>query len=354
VSRDRRFRRREGKPTCGLVYGWDGSEIINEAEAERVREMGERILAGERATDIARDFTHRGIPRKRQGKLVRMDGTLLVGETAGWGAGAIRTCLTTPRNYGLIRMPEDGTMKVGDFQGIFPPEQYAQMLHVLEGRGNRQTRPRRMTMLTGLISCADCKLKMVRNTSSSGRSVLACKKTASDLSPRACGGNSIPVDVVEAFVTEWVWAEVDGAQLADFLVEQPTVDVAGITAELQRIEVTLEKAADQTMLPPDDDNHLMIIDYKRMCRSAEKRREELTEQLSRMTSHSVLAPFAGQAGALRERWEQPTTTMDWKRNIIAEVLEREGIRIEVTPGGRRNRANDEADLLRIHVVSARS
>jgi hypothetical protein len=55
---------------------------------------------------------------------------------------------------------------------------------------------------------------------------------------------------------------------------------------------------------------------------------------------------------MREKWQEPNTPVGWKRTIVAEVLEREGVRIEVTPRGRRNRADDEGDPLRILVVAA--
>lgn len=113
-------RARRGVPNGGLGYGWiraeSGEWIVDETEAAVVREVTDRLLAGDSLHGITADLTARGVPtpgRRRTG--------------AGWGRSSVKKLATRPANAGLRvhhRGRPDETLTDGAWPPIVPRERW--------------------------------------------------------------------------------------------------------------------------------------------------------------------------------------------------------------------------------------
>lgn len=325
VKRSRRRRRREGLPAPTAAYGWDSTTQINAAEAVEVRAMVGRVLGGEALNTIARSLNERSVPcksatQRRQAHLA----------PAKWAASNVKAVLTTPRNYGLLRHP-DGTIEPGSFHGICAASEFHAVERALADRSRRQ-RPRRLTLLTRLVHCATCGTPMLRNTSVSysgeARTVLACKGVEGRRS--ACGGHtSIDSDAVDSLITEAVVGWVDEMDLAAHLGPTANLDVATLQGALLALEAKLQEATAKWLLPDEDPGHWDYDRYDAVALMVKDQKEDLLARLATATARSVLGPFAGQPGALRDAWGP--MSVEVRREVIMEALDLRHVRIEVEP-----------------------
>jgi DNA invertase Pin-like site-specific DNA recombinase len=360
VKRSRRRRRREGLPTLARAFGWNGSSEINEDQARHVRQAIESFLGGENMNTIAVRLNTAGVGRSRDGLRNQRTGEIMI--TKGWNVQAVKSLLTTPRHYGLVwhpgeENPDEGEIKPGNFQGICPPDWYWQVIHTIDRRGgNRkgprgpEARPRRLSLLTGLVKCAGCGNSLERHCMKTGRPTLACKK---HVGTTRCGGGNIDAGTVEEAVTEAVIVWVDEMDLGAYIKPQAAVDVPAIQGRLAMLEAKLEEATGHWLLPDDDPEHWDKDRYDAVSRGVKAQREDLAAQLATVTERSMLAPYAGQPGALAAAWDG--LAVECRREIIIEALNLRSISIFVDPytGGYHNRKWDPDDAAMVSAALAR-
>jgi hypothetical protein len=279
-------------------------------EAKLIREAVERVLSGDTMAAVARDWNERGVPTKA--------GTR-------WYTSTLKAILTNPRHAGLVPYTDRVTKvreAVGDAQwpAIIPRARWEQLQQVIEARGNRAIRPRRSTMLTGLVAC-HCGASMIRDDHR-GRPVWACQtKVGYD----NCGHNRIPALPLEETITEAVFEVVDGADLAR-QAENPKPDpTARLAAELAALEQR-ESAAAASFTA----GRLTLKMFEKASTDIAAKQQHLRAQLARASDVTPLAPFAGRTGALRRTWDD--LSAERKRSIIAAALELQNVSIVVRPG----------------------
>lgn len=122
-------RARRGVPNGGLGYGWtrsdDGGWVLNEAEAAIVREVTDRLLAGETLHALTDDLNERGVPAPGSGENRRRATTNPDGTR--WGRSSVKKIATRPANAG-IRVRHRGkpteTMTDGQWPAILPRDRW--------------------------------------------------------------------------------------------------------------------------------------------------------------------------------------------------------------------------------------
>jgi hypothetical protein len=147
--------RPHGKNVYGYrrIYNQHNRELISvkivDAEAEVLREAARRLLAGESARSISRDFNARASTAQDTGRQ--------------WHANKVVEVLTRPAYAGIRAFRSDRRESApGDYPAIWPPifdaETYAQLIKLREQRkrrrGSHSTNAK--YLLTGVAKCAGC------------------------------------------------------------------------------------------------------------------------------------------------------------------------------------------------------
>lgn len=324
--------RERGIPAAPRSFGWIDAMRQEPDEAEEVRRIVKRFLAGDSLYAIANDLTGRGVAGKNGGEF--------------WQVATVKQLLQHPRNYGLVsyleptptaERPDKKTLRIirpGIFDGICPAEQYEEVQSLLASR-RRQMRPRKTALLTNLVFCFTCGQPLRRNQHGhdKNRSMLVCR---AQYQKPGCPGITIDADLVEDHITKAVFAAVDNADLAQMAKDDKGKRTAAqLARQLAALEARADEAADRHLLADDDDKFLDLDAYGRLAKRIKAEREDLHEKIAELSTAAALRPYAGKAGALEAKWE--SLTLPIKREIVAEALELDGVRIVVKPVPPENR-----------------
>ena len=175
----RHFGYHSGNPdTCGC-----GDEVacirhaVREDEADILREVAERWLAGEPMRALARDLQERGVPTVRGG---------------AWSRTGLRKTLMSPRLAG-IRVHRRGddvrTVRLRDWTPVFSDELHGRLVAADSTSANRRA-PERY-LLTGLLRCGGCGSNLNGKLHAENRRRYTCLQ---------CHRNGIGADPVDAAV----------------------------------------------------------------------------------------------------------------------------------------------------------
>lgn len=127
---------RGDRPGGPRAYGWTtGRRDVIPEEIAVIREMADRVLAGEGLATITKDLNARGL-RSAQGK--------------PWARNTVRHLLTNPATAGLRRQPDGGAVK-GDWDGAFSKATWDKLCAMLGDPSRKTTHRLRNYLLTGLI-----------------------------------------------------------------------------------------------------------------------------------------------------------------------------------------------------------
>lgn len=317
----------KGLPPLGAAYGWIDAVTPHDAEAAVVRSMVARTLAGESLSSIARRLNDAGVAKKRDTTKGR------------WAAGDVASILRTPRNYGLVRRP-DTTTTAGAFAGIVPAEYFGQVVGVLAERAKPSRRPRRASMLAGLLFCERCGNPLQANTTGALRPVFTCRR---QVSTDRCGGGSIDRELVEGQITRIVQRYVDTLDLAALADPAAAPDTTAIRERLAAIPADIEEATTQWRRwretagadgwPPEA--------YGEAVRQLKAETDTLNDALANASKVSVLNPYAGRPGALARAWDGLAPAV--RRQIIVDTLDLQSQRLVVTPRPAGYRSNTKID-----------
>jgi DNA invertase Pin-like site-specific DNA recombinase len=299
----------------------------DQAEAELIRKATDDVIAGASLTDVARRWNAAGIRQAQQSA----DDPL----PPRWSGSNVRRVLLSPRNAGLVphyrpeKVTVDGkqiTRTVIDSMGeakwpaIVDRAKWERCRKVLEDRSPHYVQPRRRSLLTGLVLCANCGARMLRN-SHQGRKVWRCPsdpgKLGSDGKP-ACGRLSIGAEDLEDYLTRLTFSWCDAASMDEIVDGQDgeREQSEQLTAELKDIQLRLDEAADSMAA-----GRTSMRAYEALTSRLEARQRNLLEQFARIGSNDagVLARYAGRPGTLKAAWDEQLT-MDEKRVVIRRAI----------------------------------
>ncbi|WP_440221457.1 recombinase family protein [Dietzia sp. MNB45] len=190
--------------SCGRVYGWqDGGNKIEPAEADVVRELVRRIIAGETPTAIAADLNDRGIPTVRG---------------ARWTGIGVRKCAGRASNA-AIREHNGRLHYNGQWEPIITREEYEQVTSVLSKKVVHYRRSTgRKYLLTGLVYC-ECGNKISATVGSGERKpAYRCKTYLSNDHRRiGCGKVSRNIAALELLTKKAILKRLESPKLLEVI-----------------------------------------------------------------------------------------------------------------------------------------
>jgi site-specific DNA recombinase len=294
-------------------YGWapvdtpDGRRLTPvPAEAEVIREVAGRLVAGESARHVAIDLNRRGVP---------------TATGRPWNSTTLLQIARSPRLVGRlvdsrhqVKVDGDGRPLPGP-PAILDETTFARLQRALTGIRSEWGRRSDAALLSGLVRCSLC-----------GRS---CHGWAAD-HPQAsyvCHGRSDGTCKGVAMLRRWV----DGYVVAAVLERLDPDTVTRIRAErapsddpeVARRRVELDRQLDRL----EEDRLAGLYDddpvrYRRLWRDVVTRRDELVRREQAPVLGDVVPVDFGDGW-----WESPTTTDGERRAVLRAVIDR----VELAP-----------------------
>jgi DNA invertase Pin-like site-specific DNA recombinase len=279
------------------AFGYDDQGQIVPTEAEVIREMARRVLAGEALRTLTRDLEARGVPTVRGGR---------------WSMQVLRGILMRPAVAGL-RSLRGEVVGRGVWEPILSVEEHQRICAVLTDPARRLSRPARRYLLTGMLYCGRCGVKLITRPHRHQRSYLC----GSGPGLVGCGGISILADPLEEFVTEAVLYRLDTPDLAEAIAHasashHPDGDVeVAIAADERQLEELAKAYAARLISMPE-----WLIARKVI----EDRLTHQRSNLLRRDRHRSLRGLVGHGDELRQRWS--ALNLDQQRAVVSAVLDR--------------------------------
>lgn len=268
VNRGVRKARRKGRPLGVPPFGW--RSVYNEktgrmltwapepVEAELVKELYRRVVAGETTTSIARDLTRRceldpedpeWVPRTRKG--------------ARWTQKTVRGNLLSPTHVGMFWGPpdEDGKRSLvdGAWEGLIDEDTWWSAHRLImsavgfEPKENRKRPGAAKYLLTGIATCSVCGSPMRSAKMTSGGLALKCRGLNSDGSPTpspglredgtpmpSSGHVTIKLEWVDNYVLRQVARRVCNQEALTEIVGEENVGSAEALANAAQIRADIE------------------------------------------------------------------------------------------------------------------
>ncbi len=311
VKRAKQERAASGKPGGGgRPYGHspDQSQVV-EPEAEVIREVVTRVLAGEGYNAIAKNLNTRDIPTS-QGKR--------------WGLSSLRRVTTRPGVAGCIRRGQDVLDSQGNVPEIISRAEYDRLMAVLDGR--RRSRARATAdpaLLSSILTCGRCGHTMYANRRRDrGTYTYRC-----DGGPErdACGRCMIAGPQTDAIITETVLAQIDGPGLARMIAK---VSRGGDESKAIIERGNLEER--RVAIAEDYATGLIVRDA--MLAGTAKVDEAIRKIDARLARESGMAILSG-IDDLRSEWEERPVV--WRRDVVRAIIERIEIAPPPSPSGSR-------------------
>lgn len=269
----------EGKPGGGGIrpYGYETDRMtVRAAEAEVIREIARRILAGDSLYVIAADLTVRGVP------------TVVGGP---WNTRSVRSVVTKPRVAALRSVGSGAARRiVGDalWPAILDRETWEQVCAAVAGRATRAS-GELQRWLNGLLFCSLCGMALVGAIGNNGpRYWCATPKGG-------CGKISVIAAGAEAEVER---------QITEYLGEpQVLTRLRSLSSGAASAEARAELAADESQLKEMAAayarRHITFGEYMEARRIVEARVKDARALLKAAAPRVLRGLLAGDVG---EKW----------------------------------------------------
>ena len=280
---------------------------VRESEAEVIRQLVPRFLAGESLSSLATWLTESGIS------------TVTGGE---WRTPTVRALLSNPRYAGL-RAYHGEVLGTAEWPAIISRPQHEQVLRTFAARKMESRRTPRRYVLSGLLRCVKCggvMFSQPRSDAFNQPRTYACRKGPDH---NGCGGTRINAEPVEEWITEAVLLRLDSPTMHDALTGQGAQDErhAALITELQADRAQLDDLARLWA-----DRSISAAEWKAARGPIEARIRSAEQQLAAFTRTTALDGWIGNGSALRDAWESLNLTR--QAAIIRAVVDH----INVGPG----------------------
>lgn len=272
-----------GKPSGGgpRPFGFGPDKVtVDEAEADVIRELADRLLAGEPLVSLTLWLQEKGIH------------TVMGKE---WRTPTLRNLLMSPRIAGL-REHQGQVIGKAVWPAIISEEDHARIEALLTDPARRTNRTARRYLLSGLCRCGKCGTKMVTGQSR-GRRRYLCRKGA-DFG--GCGGIMISAAmehlVAEAVLyrldTSELAAAIEGGQRADETTAALSESIAADAAQLDELAALY---ADRAITAPE---------WLAARKPIEARLTATRRRQAHHAGSTVIAGHIGNGSALRQKWPE--------------------------------------------------
>ena len=273
----------QGRPHGGRYrpFGFEDDKVtIRPEEAAIIRDLADRLLAGESLTSLCNWLIAQDIPTAGGGK---------------WGTTTLRSMLQSAR---LSGQREHRGQIVGPavWEPILSPEQTDRIRTLLRDPSRRTNRTARRYLLSGLLRCGRCGTTMNSHPRRGVRRYV-CK---SGTTFQGCGQNTIPAEPTEQLVTEAVLYRLDSPDLADGLAGRATSQTH--TAQLHEA-VAADSAQLEELAELYGTKAITAAEWIAARKPIEARLSATRRQLASASQTTAIDSWVGNATQLRERWE---------------------------------------------------
>lgn len=272
---------------------------IDPVEAEIIRELAQRYLAGESLRSLARDLETRGVATVRGGL---------------WTGSYVREILTNPFIAGMRRATDSGTLEPGPWRAVIDEATHHRLTAYAERQKSRgrQTRAGRRHLLTGIAVCGVCGGRMQGGPTTSGPRYVCANPT--------CRKVTIAMRPVDEVITNRIFTVIDRRDFGRRL-GRAQGRPAALDEERRRLLERLDTLAD--MLAQGE---LDRTGYARARKNVQAQLEALRDRDREASATTPLDRWT--RGGLREAWAG--LTLDQRRGIITALVDR----IVITPAKR--------------------
>lgn len=278
-------------------FGYEKDKLtIRKAEADVVREMVERFLAGESARSLAVDLEQRGVPTS---------------SGSPWRSTTIRNLLLRPRIAGL-REHQGDVIGPAAWPPIISLEQFEKVKAEFARRALTGRRAPRRYVLSGLLRCGKCGGKLYSSARENSRRYVCL----SGPDHRGCGGIMIEAARVEEWLIAAILLRLDTPEMESVLTGQQAKDerYEELAAERDRLQERMTELSEMYAA-----GEISRMEWKAARGPLEAALVGADQQLARVTGSSTLAKIVGQGGALRGAW--PDLNLERQHAIIKAVLD---------------------------------
>ena len=276
-------------------YGYtkDRMNLVAE-EAVIIREMADRVLAGETIWSVSHDLNQRGLVTTTGGR---------------WTDTGVRKILLSPRMAGLIQHATVGRVRA-QWPAILTEEQHTRLVALLTDPSRRTPRgaPRRH-LLSGLLRCGECGERMVAAKRRDNHSLhYTCQKRPD----RGCGRMSVAAHHVEPYVADAVLAALEDLRIdVDGRPNSEEGDLEALANDRAQLDELAELYATRAITAEE---------WIRARSSIEERIAQRNRRIADKTEDQRLRDLLRSNVGVREAWTAATT--EYKRSVLRVVLDR--------------------------------
>lgn len=306
-NKSRRSRRKmlelaeAGKPHGGGArpFGFNDDRMsVNEAEADAIREIVARFLAGESIASLVRWLDEAEV-RTVTGKQ--------------WRSPTVRNLLRSARIAGL-REHQGQVIGKAAWPAIITPEQHDQAVAILDNPTRRTNRAARRYLLSGLLRCGRCESKlwsMSRHEYDSRRYLC---RSGPDFG--GCGKITVTAAPVEELIYRSVLMRLDSDELATTLEGRYRADE---TSALLSEEIAADTKQLHDLAQMFGNREVTAAEWRAAREPIERRLQANRRRQTARHGFSVLDGHVGSAATLERNWAN--LNLDRQRAIVAAVLD---------------------------------
>jgi site-specific DNA recombinase len=306
ATKSRRGRRKaleiaeSGRPHIGShrPYGYEDDRItVKESEAQVIRTLAARYLAGETTRSLAEWLNREGIRTVRGNP---------------WRTPTIRQVLAGPRIAGL-RTHHGEVITEGIWEPIISMETHARLLAEMDRRKVSGRRAPRRYLLSGMLRCGKCDGRLYSSARTDGRRRYVCSSSPDH---RGCGRLTVVAAPVEDLITDAVLYRLDTPELADALAGRTAADdrTAALADDLAQDTAQLQELAGLYATKA-----ISAQEWMSARNPIEARIEQTQRQLARNGRNDALAGLVGNGAQLRAQWAD--LSLDRQAAIVRAVLD---------------------------------
>ncbi len=300
VARKWEAKANSGEPHVGgpRAFGFEPDRKTHRPdEAQAIRDVAARYLAGESLRSLCAWLDEQGIPTAT-GK--------------SWRTPTLGDILRAPRLAGL-RTRHGQIIGPGNWDPILPPDMWQQVQALMKKRKYTGERTVRTYLLTGLLRCGRCGNRLYAAPRGAMRRY-ACIKGPDH---QGCGGLSVTATPLEDLISRAVLMRLDGPKLTAAMAGRAT-DTAAATQLSQQIaddQAKLQELAAEWSKP----DGLTVAEWRTARDPINRRIEGNQRKLQALSNSEALHALGNIGDDLADRWE----ALDISRQhaIIKAVLD---------------------------------
>jgi DNA invertase Pin-like site-specific DNA recombinase len=283
-------------------YGYDADkQTVRPEEAEVIRNLARRVLAGDSLNTLAKELNERGIP---------------TAQSRRWSPTTIRRMLMAARISGQREHHGEITAK-GEWPAIISPAETQKLRAKLGDPERRTNRASRRYLLPRMLRCGRCGNQLYSRPTSDGKRRYVCAA-----GPRfgGCGKLTILAQPVELFVTEAVLHRLESPRLPE-AIRRPPSDAKGAEwqEEAERAQAKLDELSD--LWAADE---ITRGEYLKARAGIDKRLTLARRRLAQLNRQAALVPFIGDAKRVRAEW--PRMSLTRQAEIVRALVDHITIR----------------------------